>query len=104
MREGFEVILAIVNSGFSEVVVDAARSVGANGGTILHGRGTISPEAASELGLTISPDKEVVMILVKTEIRDAVLKAINDAAGLQTDGNGIAMSLPCTDVVGLKIE
>ncbi|MCD8209559.1 MAG: hypothetical protein LUC31_01930 [Coprobacillus sp.] len=104
MQEGYEVILAIVNAGSSEVVVNAARSAGANGGTILHGRGSLTPEAAEELGLAISPDKEVIMILVKVEIRDAVLQAINEVAGLQTNGNGIAMSLPCTDVVGLNFE
>ena len=36
----FEVIIVLVNSGFSEVVMDAAREVGARGGTIIHARGT----------------------------------------------------------------
>jgi nitrogen regulatory protein PII len=52
-------------------------------------------------GISISPEKEIVMILISNDIKEAVLKAINKAAGLETKGQGIAFCLPVSDVVGL---
>ena len=45
----------------------------------------------------------MIMILTAVEIRDAMLSAIYKAAGLGTDGQGIAFSLPVENVVGVKI-
>ncbi len=96
-----EVIFCIVNAGFSEAVMDVAREVGARGGTVLHASGTANSEAEKLFGITIQPEKDVVMILVKSEIRDAVLHALYNGAGLKTEGKGIAFALPVQDVVGL---
>ncbi len=97
-----ELIICIVNTGFSETVMTAAKEQGARGGTVLHARGTANKEAEEFFHITIQPDKEIVMILVPSEIRDAVLHAVYNAAGLKTDGQGISFSLPVTNVVGLR--
>ena len=94
-----ELILCIINSGFSDVVMDAAKEVGARGGTVLHARGTANKEAEEFFHISIQPDKEIVMILVSSEIKDNVLHAIYNSAGLKTEGQGIAFSLPVDDVV-----
>ena len=52
-------------------------------------------------GFSISPEKEIIIILVEETIKDAVLKAINKAAGLETNGKGIAFSMPVSDTVGI---
>lgn len=96
-----EMIVCIVNAGFSETVMEAAKSAGARGGTILNGRGTANKEAESFFHIAIQPEKEVVMILVSAEIKDAVLHALYQKAGLDTMGQGIAFSLPVDEVVGL---
>ena len=96
-----EMIMCIVNAGFSETVMEAAKSAGARGGTILNGRGTANKEAESFFHIAIQPEKEVVMILVDLEIKDAVLHALYQKAGLDTMGQGIAFSLPVDEVVGL---
>ncbi len=97
----FEMILCIVNAGFSETVMDAAKEVGARGGTVIHARGTANQEAEQFFHITIQPDKEMVLILVPVEIKDDVLHAIYRSAGLKSEGQGIAFSLPVDDVVGL---
>ena len=97
-----EVIICIVNSGFSESVMDAARELGARGGTVIRGRGTANAEAEKLYGIVIQPEKEIVMILVDTKIKDDILHALYKAVGLQTPGQGIAFSMPVDDVVGLK--
>ena len=66
MEFNHEVIFCIVNAGFSEAVMDAAREVGARGGTVLHASGTANPDAENLYGITIEPEKDVVMILVQS--------------------------------------
>ena len=102
--EKFELVIALINTGFSEVVMDAAREQGAKGGTVVHARGTGTKDMEKKYGVVITPDKEMVLILVNTKIKEKVLAAINTAAGLKTEGQGIAFSLPVDDVVGLKFE
>lgn len=97
----FEVILCIVNTGFAEAAMDAARKLGARGGTILNGRGTASKEAEKMFNITIQPEKEIVMILVASDIKDVILKGLYDAVGVSTPGQGIAFTLPVEDVVGI---
>ena len=104
MSNKYEMILAIVNAGFSETVMEAAKEVGARGGTVIHARGTANKEAEQFFHITIQPDKEIVMILVAEEIKDDVLHAIYKSAGLKTEGQGIAFSLAVDEVVGISSD
>ena len=101
MSHNYECILCIVNEGFSADVMDAARSAGARGGTVLHARGTASREAEMFFGITVQEEKEIVMILVDSEIKADVLHTLYHAVGLNTPGQGIAFSLPVDEVVGI---
>ncbi len=96
-----ELIMCVVNEGFSEAVMDAARAVGAKGGTVLHANGTANKDAEKAFGIVIEPNKELVMILVPAEIKAAVLKELYDKVGLNTPGQGIAFTLPVDSVVGI---
>ncbi len=100
----YEVIFCIVNDGFSDVVMDAAREAGARGGTVMHARGTANREAEKFFGISVQPEKEIVMILVPAEIKDDVLRALYREAGLKTDGQGIAFAMPVDDAVGVGGE
>jgi len=84
--------------------MNAAREQGARGGTIVHARGTGTAEMEKKYNIIITPDKEMIMILVNQSIKEKVLSAIYKAAGLGTDGQGIAFTLPVEDVVGLKFN
>lgn len=98
----YQMVVCIVNTGYSQVVMEAAREAGARGGTILHGRGTANQEAEKLFQIVVQPDKELVMIIVKDEIKDAVMMAINKKAGLETNGQGIAFSLPVDRTIGIN--
>ncbi len=100
-NEAYEMILCVVNAGFSGEVMDAAREAGAGGGTVIHARGTANKEAEAFFQITIQPDKDVVMLLVPADIKDKVLHAIYQSAGLKSEGQGIAFSLPVDQAVGL---
>lgn len=99
---GYEVIFCIVNEGYTDLVMDAAKEAGARGGTVIHARGTANKEAEKSFHITIQPEKEIVMILVPAEIKDDVLRALYRSAGLKTEGQGIAFSVAADDVVGLS--
>ena len=96
-----EVIFCIVNIGYSEAVMDAAKKGGARGGTVINARGTGAKEAEAFFGITVEPEKEIVMILVPAADKDAVLQHLYDEVGLHTHGQGIAFSLPVDAAVGL---
>lgn len=101
MKYKHEAIFCIVNSGYSEAVMDAAKKLGAKGGTVINARGTASKEAETFFHITVQPEKEIVMILVPKEIKDAVLHALYTDVGLDSAGQGIAFSVPVDSVVGL---
>jgi len=98
-----ELIFCVINSGYSDLVMDAARREGATGGTIFHARGTGNPDMEKFFGITISPEKEIVLIVVSTKDKDRIVSAIYKDAGLDTKGQGIIITLPVSDFVGPKI-
>ena len=101
MDNEYVVILCIINNGFSETAMEAAKQQGARGGTVIHGRGTASKEAEKFFNISIQPEKEIVMILAKKEIKDAILKGLYNAVGTSTPAQGIAFALPVDDVIGV---
>ena len=101
-EHNYELIVCIVNAGFSQNVMEAARSAGAQGGTILRARGSANPEAEEFFNISVQSDKEMVMILVPRDIKDDVLKAIYKDCGLADDARGIAFSLPVNRTTTIK--
>ena len=98
----YQIIVALVNQGYSEEVMAAARPAGAAGGTVLHSRRVGAEEALSPWGFSLQEEKEAVMILAKAESKLAIMQAICDSCGLQSEAQGIVLSLPVDNVVGLE--
>lgn len=96
-----DLIIAIANRGFSEEVMDAARSAKATGGTVINARGLGVKEAEKFFGITIQPEKELIMIITQHESRQCIMEAIASKAGIQTDAKAIVFSLPVNGVIGL---
>ena len=96
-----EVIFAIVNAGYAEDAMDVAREVGVRGGTIISGRGVARENEAAFFGISIHSEKEILMMVVEKDIRDNVLNALYSRMGMANKAQGIAFSLPVSDVAGL---
>lgn len=94
-----ELVVCIINNGYADLVMNAARRTGARGGTTFHARGTGNPDIEKFFGISISPDKEVILIVIDKEIKDEVVSAIYKDAGLDTKGQGIVFTLPVDDFV-----
>lgn len=97
-----ELIIAICNVGFSEVVMDAAKEAGARGGTVTRARGTTSTVAEKRFGVYVTPDKEMVLIVVPLKIRDKVLNSVYAKVSQGQPGNCVVFSLPVDNSVGIK--
>jgi len=97
-----ELIIAILNEGQSDSVMNAAREAGATGGTVLHAKGTGSKETGKFLSLSLAEEKDMVYIVAKTEEKAAIMRSINEKAGPGTRAAAICFSLPISSVVGLR--
>ena len=93
-----DLVVVVVGSGCTDTVMEAAKSAGARWGTILHGRRV--DEEGDEGGLR--PEKEIVAILTPRDRRQAILEAVNRAAGAATESHGVLFSLPVEHVMGLS--
>ena len=89
MNDSYEMINVIVNKGYAEDAMAAARKAGAGGGTIINARGTAKEGDAKFLGIEIVPEKEMLLILVPKDKKDEIIKAISELPCLNKAGSGI---------------
>jgi nitrogen regulatory protein PII len=97
-------ILTIVNRGYAELVMDAAREAGARGGTVLYARGTGIHATEKFMNIDIQPEKEIVLTIVQRSSVRKIMHDILEAGGLRTKARGISFTLPVTDLVGFAEE
>ena len=100
-KSAYTLIATIINRGFSDDVMDAAREAGAKGGTVIYAHGTGLHEGNGFFGLSIHPEKELILILADEEHRKEIMQAIVRNTGLSTEGAGITFSLPVTNIAGI---
>lgn len=98
----YDLIVTVVNKGMSDLVVDSSKKAGAEGGTIITGRGTGIHEKAKLFSIQIEPEKELVLTLIDHQKTEQVLNAILEGAELNKPGHGIAFVLPVDKTVGIN--
>jgi len=97
----YSLIVTIVNRGFADSVIAAAKDAGARGGTVLYARGSGIHETETFLHIPIQPEKELVLTLVlKGDVKD-IVTAITEKAGLNEEGRGISFVLPVMRTAGI---
>lgn len=102
METDYTLIAAIIDQGYSDAVIDAAREVGAKGGTVIHSRRAGSETAQILWGLSLQEEKEIVLIAADKEQKLTIMKAIGEKCGMRTDAHGVIMSVPIDSVIGLS--
>lgn len=96
----YDLVLSIVGQGHVDDVMDAAKSAGARGGTVLHGRRAEVGEGAGFFGIPIQTERDIVAILAQHENKNEIMKAIATRCGAGTEANGIVLSLPVDEIEG----
>lgn len=104
MKANWKMITIIVNTGYADDIMHVARNAGAGGGTVVHARGTAPQNAEHFLGVTIVPDKEMVMILCPSEDEKKITEAISAMDCLKEKGVGIMYSQAVEHFVNLGGE
>ncbi len=88
-EKNYQMINIIVNKGYAEDAMAAARKAGAGGGTIIGARGTAKEGDAAFFGMKIVPEKEMLMILVPAEKKNDIVSAITELPCFAEAGSGI---------------
>jgi nitrogen regulatory protein PII len=101
MMSRFSLLVSIVRKGWGSTVLEASVKAGARGGTVVFGRGAGINEQEKIFGMSIEPEKEVVLTMVDHAQVDTVLDEIVRAAELNQTGRGIAFVLPVDRVAGV---
>lgn len=96
-----DLIIAVINRGFSDYVVSAARDAGATGATIMYGRGTADVDK-QVMGISLQPEREIIIILVNSADKRKIMQAIADKTSLMEEGRSLCFSMPVNAVYGLK--
>ena len=96
-------IFAICHYGYAGDIMTIARKAGAKGGTILKARGSAGKEVAKFFGITIQPEKEMVMIIVPENLKENIMTAIVQNAGVQTEAHAITFSIKLDQVIGINV-
>ncbi|HBL81223.1 MAG TPA: transcriptional regulator [Clostridiales bacterium] len=97
----FELILTILNRGNVDIVMDAAKSAGATGGTLLHARRVGFEDVENIFGFTIQPEKDILAILAESGNKSAIMKQITEVAGINTESRALVLALPVDEIMGL---
>jgi len=100
----FKIIFAPVKTHKTDPIVDAAKTAGATGATIVPARGTGIHEAKTFFGLALEDQTDIVLFLVEEHLVEPILEAIKTAGEFDKPGTGIAFVLPVEKVVGLESQ
>ncbi|MDR2517355.1 MAG: hypothetical protein LBC88_08260 [Spirochaetaceae bacterium] len=89
-----DLIVAVVNQGYSNELITAARGAGAYGGTVISARGMTHDGPVKFFGLSLQEDKEIILILAEKEQKLPVMQKVSLDFGISTQAEGIVFSLP----------
>lgn len=96
-------ILVTVNQGYTDAVMDTARKAGARGGTIIRGRWAGDESFAESYGITtLQEEKELIFIVVPTELRNSIMDAVTKSHGLRTEAGAMVSSVAVEQLVHLS--
>jgi len=100
----FKLIIALVEDGKTEVVLEAARKAGATGASVISQvRGEGIQQAKTFLGLSLDTQRDMLMFLVEEHMSRGILEKIADIGEFEAHpGTGIAFQLDVEDAVGVN--
>lgn len=100
----YHLIVAAVAANHTDEAMEAARSAGAAGGTIIRARSIDNKKAGQFVGITLTTEQELLLILAKKESKMAIMQAISETAGLKSEAGGVIFSMPVDKTAGIGIQ
>ena len=99
-----DLIMIVLNRGYCEDVMDAAREVGAMGGTVMHARGCGSASVEKFFGMVIAPEKELIWMVTTKALSPDIMAAVSEKTGPETDAGAVSFSISVNDVHGINLS
>ncbi|MDR3116197.1 MAG: hypothetical protein LBU25_11860 [Treponema sp.] len=99
-----DVIITIINQGYSDEFMTVAREAGATGGTVINARGLDHQKTVKFFGVSVQDEKEIILILTSRERKLPIMQAVSKAYGITTEAEGLVFSLPVDKVMGLNAQ
>ena len=96
-----ELVIAVVNTKYTDVAIEAARTAGATGATVFHTKSINNERAEQSIGTSINRETDSIFFLTTLEYKTKIMEAVRDTAGLKTEGGAVIFSLPVDDLVGI---
>lgn len=100
-KSNYELVISIVSAGYSDMVMRAALKEGCSGGTVIKGR-SVGSRGTIFMDISLEPEKDMVLNIVKSDIKKKVMERITKECGVKTDAHGVVISLPLDNVTGLQ--
>jgi nitrogen regulatory protein PII len=99
----FKLIIALVEDEKSGLILDAARSAGATGATVLNQvRGEGITASRTFFGLNLETQRDMLMFLVEKHLSRNILETIESIGSFEDNpGSGIAFQIDVEDAVGV---
>lgn len=94
-------ILVVCARGSTDVVMATAKAHGARGGTVIRGRLSGREELEQAYEIELTSEREIVAIVVPTELRAPIMESINSNHGLRSEAQAALCSLPIEQVIRL---
>jgi len=100
----FKLIIALVDDHVTDDVLNASRTAGATGATVINNaRGEGVKHCKTFFGLTLETQRDVLLLLVEEHLSRDVLEKISEVGKFDdTPGTGIAFQLDVEDAVGVS--
>ncbi|GHV03758.1 hypothetical protein FACS189485_07690 [Spirochaetia bacterium] len=99
-----DLIISIINQGYSDEFMTAAREAGASGGTVINARGLAHKGPVKFFGVSMQAEREIVIILTSREKKAPIMQAVSQAYGITSEAGGIVFSVPVDSMMGLSFE
>ncbi len=96
-------IIYIGNNGYASKVMDHLRSLGVKGGTIIHGKSSLTDEDEKFFKIMIHPEKEILLIACLEEQKDKLMKEIYNNFGSNKEAKGIVFSIEIDELIGVEL-
>lgn len=97
-------IITIANEGSAETIMASAKKAGATGGTTINGRGLEPNKIVKVLGLSLEPEKDVVLILAPDNKKNKIMEKIIEKCGSHKEQAGLCFSIPVDHAAGINID
>ncbi|MDR2807679.1 MAG: hypothetical protein LBB43_01575 [Spirochaetaceae bacterium] len=98
-----DLIISIINQGYSDEFMATAREAGARGGTIINARG-FAHQGLKFFGVSVQDEREIILMVTKREQKTAIMQALSQKYGMASKAGGLIFSCPVDSIMSLNAD